>query len=651
MATIGRYELRGELGRGGMARVYRAYDPNFRREVALKVLTGALLDDEEFHARFRREAETIAALEHPAIVPVYDFGEHEGQPYLVMRLMPGGSLADRLTHGPLPDDQVLRVLGQLAPALDYAHAAGVIHRDLKPGNVLFDQAGNAYLGDFGLAKLAVGGTQLSATGLMGTPAYMSPEQARGEKDLDARTDVYALGAMMYQTLTGRLPYDADTPIGVALKHVTDPVPTLRETRPDLPAACEQVLATAMAKLRDRRYATASALVRALGQAMTRGAGPEPPSRPEPLATWVDPERAPAPIPGASLKAAPAARRMTGVWLGVGAAALVVLGLGALGVSWVVFNLINPASATPTVAALVTATAELPVTEPAPTEAVTREAPGTDPAPIASATLAVATAAPSATPAYEPGQTRVVDTNQNTQVFVPGGTFIMGRDDGPADERPAHEVTLADFWLDQSEVSNFQYSLCVVSGACTEPAQPGSITRPVYYGDPEHNQYPIIHVSWVQADQYCAWAGRRLPTEAEWERAARGDDGRLYPWGNDAPNPERLNFGASGFGDTRPILDYASASASPYGIWNMAGNVWEWVADYYDPGYYAVAPAFDPQGPERSAGPPDACDTGECRVLRGGAWDSTAEQVRVTTRLLYGANDGRDGFGFRCAQDR
>ncbi len=641
MATIGRYELRSELGRGGMARVYRAYDPNFRREVALKVLTGALLDDEEFHARFRREAETIAALEHPAIVPVYDFGEHDGQPYLVMRLMPGGSLADRLGHGPLPNDQVLRVLGQLAAALDYAHAAGVIHRDLKPGNVLFDQAGNAYLGDFGLAKLAVGGTQLSATGLMGTPAYMSPEQARGEKDLDARTDVYALGAMLFQTLTGRLPYDADTPIALALKHVTDPVPTLRDTRPDLPSACERVLETAMAKSRDQRYSTASALVHALGQALADRPGPTVGPRPEPLATWVEPQPSPAAVP---MVPAPG-RRPLSLWLGVGAVAVIVLGLGALGVALAVFNRFGPGAATPTVAAVVSATAQSGVTEAAPTEAPTSPPAVTEAAPGASPTPAAAPTAP------EPGAERQTEVDQVTQVYVPEGVFIMGRDGGPADEAPAHEVRVDGFWLDQTEVTNLQYLRCVQAGACEPPTQTGSITRSSYYGDPSFERYPVIHVSWVQADNYCAWVGRRLPTEAEWERAARGADSRPYPWGSEAPDPDRLNFGLSGIGDTQPVGATASVGSSPYGAWDMAGNVWEWVADYYDPSYYGLLTFDNPPGPPRSAGPPDACDTAECRVLRGGSWDSTAEQVRTTTRLLYGANDGRDAFGFRCAQDR
>ncbi|MBI5715884.1 MAG: serine/threonine protein kinase, partial [Chloroflexi bacterium] len=159
MATpmIGRYEVKSELGRGGMATVYHAYDPRFKRDVAIKVLPREFLHDPSFRARFEREAQTIAALEHAAIVPVYDFGEQSGVPYFVMRLMPGGSLADHLKQkGSLTLPEVSRIFNRLAPALDHAHAKGVIHRDLKPGNILFDQNNDSYLSDFGIAKLTQG---------------------------------------------------------------------------------------------------------------------------------------------------------------------------------------------------------------------------------------------------------------------------------------------------------------------------------------------------------------------------------------------------------------------------------------------------------------------------------------------------------------
>ena len=256
---VGRYEVKAELGRGGMAAVYQAYDPRFKRDVAVKVLPAELLHDPAFHARFIREAEIIASLEHPAIVPVHDFGEEAGQPYIVMRMMTGGTLADRLRQGPLSVQQTARLLAALALALDRAHAKGIIHRDLKPSNILFDSDDNPYLSDFGIAKLAEAGTAVTGTGVIGTPAYMSPEQARGDRDLDSRSDLYALGAVVYEMLTGRQPYEAETPMGQAVKHITEPVPDILTVQPDLPAAAATFIEKAMAKSRDARYGTAGEL--------------------------------------------------------------------------------------------------------------------------------------------------------------------------------------------------------------------------------------------------------------------------------------------------------------------------------------------------------------------------------------------------------
>ena len=262
---IGRYEIRAELGRGGMATVYYAHDPRFKRDVAVKVLPREFLHDPTFRARFDREAQTIASLEHPAIVPVYDFGEEAGQPYLVMRFMPGGSLDGRLDRGPLSLAEAAGLMSRLALALDEAHAHGIIHRDLKPGNILFDQRGDPHISDFGLAKLSEVGATFTGSYLVGTPAYMSPEQARGQPDLDGRSDIYALGVILFEVLTGQHPYHAATPMGLAVKHITEPVPSILKTKPDLPPACETVIARAMAKQPEARFATARQLAAALEQ--------------------------------------------------------------------------------------------------------------------------------------------------------------------------------------------------------------------------------------------------------------------------------------------------------------------------------------------------------------------------------------------------
>lgn len=256
---IGRYEIRKEIGRGGMATVYLAHDPRFKRDVALKVLPRQYTHDPMFRARFEREAQTIAALEHPAIVPVYDYGEEDSQPYLVMRYMPGGSLSERLDNGPLPLMQVVKILDRVAAALDRAHSMGIIHRDLKPGNILFDQYDDAFLADFGIAKMAEATAALTGSAIVGTPAYMSPEQVKGQK-IDGRSDIYTLGVILFELLTGKRPFESDTPMGLAFKHVHEPAPHLIDTKEELPPGLDLTVNQAMAKDADKRFSTAGDLI-------------------------------------------------------------------------------------------------------------------------------------------------------------------------------------------------------------------------------------------------------------------------------------------------------------------------------------------------------------------------------------------------------
>ncbi len=258
-----------------MATVYFAHDPRFKRDVAIKVLPAQFLGDPIFRTRFEREAQMIAALEHPAIVPVYDFGEEGEELYLVMRYMPGGSLSDRLrsSHLTLAESSVL--LSRLAPALDQVHSQGLVHRDLKPANILFDAFGNAYLSDFGIARAAQGASTLTGDAIIGTPAYMSPEQALGDPNIDSRSDIYSLGAILFEMLAGKQPYQATTPMGVAMKHITEPAPRILQVKADLEPGCEEIILRAMAKERDSRYASASEMARAL-EALAASQGREAP---------------------------------------------------------------------------------------------------------------------------------------------------------------------------------------------------------------------------------------------------------------------------------------------------------------------------------------------------------------------------------------
>jgi serine/threonine-protein kinase len=264
---LGPYRVTAPLGEGGMAAVYKAYQAGMDRYVALKVLPQQLAKDPAFVGRFRQEAQVLAKLQHPHILPVFDFGETEGYTYIAMPFVESGTLTDLLTGRPLPLAQIRNITAQIGDALDYAHSLGLVHRDVKPSNVLVDKRGNCLLTDFGIAKLVEGSAKFTNTGgIVGTPAYMSPEQGRGDK-VDARTDIYALGIMLYEMAVGRVPYDAETPIAIVFKHISDPLPLPSQVIPNFPDALERVILKALAKNPDERFATAGEMVRALKAAL------------------------------------------------------------------------------------------------------------------------------------------------------------------------------------------------------------------------------------------------------------------------------------------------------------------------------------------------------------------------------------------------
>ncbi len=266
--TIGGYEVLSQIGKGGMATVYLARQTSMNRSVALKMLPRDMMKDDSYLARFRREVDIVAQLEHRNIVPVYDHDTYEGQPYIAMRYMKAGSLDSLLTNGALSMDRIVTILLQIAPALDYAHSKGVLHRDLKPSNILIDDDGGFYITDFGIARILNtenSGATLTTQGVLGTPSYMSPEQAQGQP-LDSRSDVYALGVMLFEMATGRRPFYSDTPYSVAVMQVTAPPPSPRSINPKLTYEVEQVIYKALKKRPEERYQTAQDLAEALKMA-------------------------------------------------------------------------------------------------------------------------------------------------------------------------------------------------------------------------------------------------------------------------------------------------------------------------------------------------------------------------------------------------
>lgn len=328
-----------------MATVFLGHDPLIGRDVAVKVLPREFLHDPSFRGRFEREARTIAMLEHPAIVPIYDFGEQDGQPFLVMRYMKGGTLADRLQNGPVPVEAAAAILKRIGAALDHAHSNGVIHRDLKPGNILFDEYDLAFLSDFGIVKLAQETVTFTGDSIVGTPAYMSPEQVHGRKAIDGRSDIYTLGLILFEMLTGEMPFRADTPAKIMMAHVLNPVPPILEVKPDLPPACATIVSKALSKEPEERFQTGADLAEALretaegkrppaGRQWEQTAGQqetvlERPARPPVEAKKEAPEDV-GPVVAAGTEAAPATSgRPKYLWPALGAALVLALCCGGI----------------------------------------------------------------------------------------------------------------------------------------------------------------------------------------------------------------------------------------------------------------------------------------------------------------------------------
>lgn len=267
---VGPYEILEEVGRGGMATVYKAYHASLDRHVAIKVMDAAMSSDRDFRERFRREARVIARLDNPHIVPVYDFDEHNGQPYLVLKFIDGPTLGQRIKSTPLSKIEILDLIMAVGSGLQYAHKQGILHRDVKPSNVLLSREGNIYLTDFGLARMVEGNSSLTGDTIIGTPHYISPEQALNTERLDEGTDIYSFGVMIYELVTGRVPFDADTAFSVIEDHIYTPPPPPKTIKPDLSSDIEDVILKALAKKRIDRYEKVSDLVKAFKHAWVSG---------------------------------------------------------------------------------------------------------------------------------------------------------------------------------------------------------------------------------------------------------------------------------------------------------------------------------------------------------------------------------------------
>lgn len=528
------YVVGDRLGAGGFAAVYRVHDVSLKRSLAVKVLSPDVIASHAVLERFRREAETVARLSHPNIVPLHWIGQKDDLIYLVMACVEGGSVGDLLKReGRLSLDDARRILSEVASALAHAHRHGVIHRDIKPQNVLLDaDSGRCLVADFGIARTAEG-SSLTASGMfVGTPAYLAPEQLAGESS-DHRADIYALGVLGYELLSGRPPFEAPTPTAILMKRLAGPLPSLATSRPDVPRLLDEVVTRCLEQDPSARYASADDVVRTLEG------------------------RLPLLRSGGSRH-----RRRRAV---LGAA---IVGTVALAVALAVR------------AGSTRAGAEV-------------ARPDLDPA----------------------------------MVIVPAGRYAVGANDGPPISRPLHSASLNAFGLERFEVSVGDYERFLRSGVATAPWRDSVPDRTL----------PVTRVRWDEALRYCRWrygAAGRLPTEEEWEAAARGPANTRYPWGAVMVRGA-ANTSGSGRGSPSPPGSHPRG-ATPDGIHDLIGNVWEWTSSPLVA--YPGAPAL-----------PDSWR--QFRVIRGGAFDTPDTLVAAWSRGYASPVASRDQLsrtGFRCA---
>jgi eukaryotic-like serine/threonine-protein kinase len=610
--SVGRYQIRGVLGAGAMGVVYRANDPDLGRAVAIKLVRDTRASPSS-QARLLREAQAMARLRHPNVVPIFDVGQVDGAVFVAMPLLEGGTLKRWLCDGSRPLDAILDRFIAAGRGLAAAHTAGLVHRDFKPDNVLLGTDGEIHVADFGLARLAndylapntsadpLAPGLLTQTGaVLGTPPYMAPEQLRNQP-IDARADQFSFCVALWEAIYGTRPFpdppsDIDRPLRARFDAIAAGPPPPRR---DHASSIAQLLVRGLAADPDSRWPSMQALL----EAITAHRGHR---------RW---------------------RRRLAAGLGaIGLTAAIVALAWPLGLGHV--RLFHP----------------VPLTERSDLENVPSPSPPSDALALGASHSVRPIALPDGPRWPRPPAGASSGTCPRGMVRVPAGRFGMGSPDGTGDhdEHPMHEVTLSGYCIDKTEVTVKAYVACVTDTGCfpalfseaTGDYGPEDLRRRTQFCNrndrPDH---PINCVDWNQAAAYCQWAGGRLPTEAEWEYAARGSDERTYPWGNDAPSPQHLNvYGTTdGYDTTSPVGSFPD-SASPFGALDMAGNVWEWTADWYGP--YSAAPVTDPQGPMN----------GTRRVLRGAGWMNLAPDVARAAFRNWGEPIVRiNTLGFRCAR--
>ncbi len=608
--------LEQQLGAGAMGVVFAAAAVDTGTRFAVKTLDAG--SGKRLVTRFQREGEAMAAVDdHPNVGRVRRTGTAFGRHFLVLDLLEGGDLQERLKReGPPPPREACALVAQVARGVAHAHRRGVLHRDLKPANILFDADGVPKVVDFGLAKIE-GAEALTQTGaLLGTPAFMAPEQAAGDEEVDARTDVYGLGAVLYHVLTGRAPFLGESSAAVVRAVLLQAVERPGALRPGISPAIDAVTLKALAKAREERYQTADALADDL-ERCARGEAPS-------VVPRGGPDR-----------------------LVLALAAAAGLALLLLVVAVVVRGGRGEADG------VIPVTSAPPPTTTGPPPRSARAAP----TPRLAAELPPGVQLPENYEKIGPGEVRAVDGS--TLLWIPGGKFTYGEGRTAGGDRP-RRVEISGFLLGAREVTWGQWARFVydVEGRVLDPPQPvvpwdGVLERWRALGwdppDVAHGEadLPVTDVTWEEAMTYARWAGGSLPREAEWEWAARSSDDRPYPWGSEPPTDERAVWAdAPVFGLRGPAPGgLLPAGASPTGVLDLAGNVREWCQDRFrvlpgpgSPGEVMKDPYDDTQDP----GPTTP------RAVRGGSFSAPEADLRATTRTMLQASEKRPDVGFRLA---
>jgi eukaryotic-like serine/threonine-protein kinase len=643
-----KYRIEEKIGEGGMGKVYRATHIHMDNTVAIKILHPHLSSDTTALERFRREARAAAHIRHPNAVVVTDFGvaKDSGIAYLVMEFLEGVELRTKIKEQKqLGYEESYHIVQQTCLALQAAHTKGIIHRDLKPDNIwlLKSEEGVARVKvlDFGIAKLkssADTGTLTQQGMIVGTPFYMSPEQCKGE-ELDARSDIYSMGIILYEMLTGQVPFQAATPVGVVLKHANEPPRPPRELREGIPVPVQEVILRALKKLPDERQDSAIQLAQefeiALYQAgielkMLGTRTPQSSFAVTNLALPPTTQPNQQAATDASQSAGGYARSVEGVPMDrtipsispsvPSTPDLFRHSMGAPSMASQMRTLLTGADATEktpqrkiifiVLAVVMSVVLAVPIIW-----LTTSGEQSTTGEPPAATTSASPTNPPVAVP--------------EGMLLVPGGKFTMGFDgsDDPS-EKPEHVETMNPFFIDKTEVTVGDYYKFMKAKNHAAPEGWPQNWKSGKFQSGEA-RLPVTGVSWFDASEYAEWIDKRLPTEKEWEYAARGTDKRLYPWGNDF-DAKRANVADSQKNAPVATGSY-SAGKSPFAVLDMAGNVAEWTD----------SDSFRYPGSQSTPKPG--------KIVRGGSFRASKIYAMTTTRTAVLGDRKMPDIGFRCAK--